>query len=93
MAARKYPYKAFVVSPSLNIMEITLVAPGCSWASTKWDQAESGKTYNVDLLHRKRENAVAAAELSFKAQEERLAKMQVNLEKRRANLSKAKGEK
>ncbi|MPQ56364.1 hypothetical protein [Duganella sp. FT27W] len=88
MAKKIYPYNAFVVTAALSIREVTLTGPGPRWVSS-WEQSAHGPTYSKRDLHPTRGEAITAAKLKLVDQEARLAKSQLNLAQRRANLAKA----
>ena len=86
--ASKYPYNAFIVTAAISIKEVTLVSPYSSYRSS-WEKSEHGPTYNKKDLYPTRADAIAAAKAKLIDQEARLAKSQLNLAQRRANLAKA----
>lgn len=91
MAKRKYPYSAFIVTPSMAVKEVTLVESAYSWSSSTWDKTESGKAYLLSSLHKTRDAAIEAGEAKLAKQIANLEKQKQTVAKRRANLDKAIG--
>lgn len=85
---RKYPYQAWVLSPSYVVKEVTITG---SAYSDQWDRTEAGKSYHINDLHPTKKAAIVAGREDVVKAEADLVKRRTNLDKKIAQLDKAEG--
>jgi hypothetical protein len=78
-----YPYQAFVLTPTFNVKEVTIVS--AYWNGTH-EQADSKKVYNRSSLYASAVDALAGGFADLEQQERTLSKRLATIKKRRANL-------
>lgn len=83
MQKRDYPYTAWRLTRTFQVLELELVASG--FPGSAFDRTESGRTYPVDELHPSREAAIVEGE-------KRLKKLAAEISKRRATLKRGRNE-
>lgn len=87
-----FPYKRFVLTPSFLIKEVEIVGDartfGWSPCSEKWVSSASGKEYRASEVFQTEQDAAEFANARIAKEAERLQKLQVSLEKRKANVAK-----
>lgn len=83
MEQREYPYIAWRLTRTFQVLEIELVANGFS--GSRFDRTESGRTYSVDELYSSREAAIIEGE-------RRLAKLAAEISKRKATWKRGREE-
>jgi hypothetical protein len=82
----KFPYKAFLLTSSLKVKEVEVVA--FAFYGSKWLKiAGSNTTYHVSKLFSSRELAIAEANRQVAVFEQRLDKSMQNLTKKKAALA------
>lgn len=84
---RKYPFTAYLVTPSMQVRQVELVRRS-PWGFSYHEEI-GGKDYHEDNLFDDPQAAIAAGRALLDVQRARLAKQQANIEKRAANLDKA----
>lgn len=83
MARTNFPYRAFVLTPTFKIKQVTVVEE--AWYRDYY-QTDSGKSYYINYLYRSKPAALAAGRKTIEEQRARLAKSQAAIDKRAANL-------
>lgn len=84
----KYPYTAFMLTPSYNLRQVTVAREG--WY-TGYDVLGTGTDVHRSNLYDTREAAIAAGKKKLEQRRARLAKSAANIEKHAANLAEVEG--
>lgn len=88
MAAKaKFPYKAFILTPSYNLRQVTVVKKS-AWYGLALD---TGTSVSASALFDTKKAAIAHGKKAIEQRRARLAKSTVNIEKHAANLAEAEG--
>lgn len=87
MAKAKYPYTAFMLTPSYGVRQVTVVAASRYW--NNYEELDTGKTVLRSDLHSTKKAAIADGKKAIEQRRARLAKSAANIEKHAANLAEA----
>lgn len=83
MSDSKFPYTGWVLTASKVPKSLTFIREGRSWgAEMKYNEAENGKAYLVRDIFRTQECAFEAGLAELNVQQQKLDKLQSNLDKR-----------
>jgi hypothetical protein len=89
MSDKTYPYQAWTLTPSYALKEVTISKPYGS-VVFHGDMSDGGKYYPAGELFASRDEALDEADRRLWAQNLALDKAKVRIEKRRANVAKAR---
>lgn len=89
MSTTNYPYTAWVLLPSMNPKEVTIVSAAYEHSYPEWEKSQSGKLYHKDQLFASKALAVDAGWTKLALREEAMRKQGHIIHKQRANLTKA----
>lgn len=85
MTQRSYPYIAWRLTRTFQIIEVELVAGGIYGSG--YDRTETGHSYPLSELFASKDAALAEGERRLQVVEADIARRQMNLERRRRELS------
>lgn len=85
MTQRTYPYIAWRLTRTFQIIQVELVAGGIYGSG--YDRTETGHSYPLSELFVSKDAAIAEGERRLAAVEADIARRQMNLERRRRELS------
>lgn len=85
MERRTYPYIAWRLTRTFQILRVELVSAGIYGSG--YDRTETGHSYPLSELFASKEQAIAEGERRLEAVEADIARRQSNLERRRRELS------
>lgn len=85
----EFPYKAWVLTPSFALKEVTIVRE--HWWASKYRETGGGKAYRVDGLYPTKSAAIRAGRELVEKRRQDLAKRQQRIDRLSAALDKAEG--
>lgn len=84
MQQRTYPYIAWRLTRTFQVLQVELVAGGIYGSG--YDRTHSGHNYPVSELYPSKDDAIAEGERRLQALEAEIARRQANLDRRRREL-------